>query len=319
MGKRNEVTIYDLAKVLNLSTSTISRALTGSRLVNQQTRAKVTNAADELGYRPNTFAQRLRSHKTHLIGAMVTRLSTTTTSSVLSGAESAAGDLGYCMIVSQSMNSPELRIKNLQRLKNHGVDGILVSSAYYQEFGLLDPLASLNVPRVVIETSALLPGITVKKISDAQNSFELTEFLIEKGCRKIGHLTIGIESTRYANIITGCREALQHHGLPEADKFVLNNNAVETSWTDICQSLKSMVPWLDGLIITSNVLTAVAYSVPSESALGGTEFWLTCRKGSLASQHRILFELGKIGSALLVGLGERHEVKRGIEMAGSVL
>jgi LacI family transcriptional regulator len=110
----SEVTIYDIAKALELSPSTISRALSGGTLVRKDTLTKVLEKARDLGYRHNFFASNLRSNRTHFIGAIVPRLNTLFVSNILSGAEIVTSRLNYSLFVSQSMDNPDQHMANIQ-------------------------------------------------------------------------------------------------------------------------------------------------------------------------------------------------------------
>src|ERR1041384_266593 len=90
MHHEKEITIYDIAKHLNISATTVSRGLKNQPTINKNTRKKIADAAKELGYRSNTFASSLRSKKTHTLGVIVPRLNSNFMSSVLAGMEDAA-------------------------------------------------------------------------------------------------------------------------------------------------------------------------------------------------------------------------------------
>ena len=89
MAEQKEITIYDIAKHLNISATTVSRGLKNHPTINKNTRRKIADAARELGYRSNTFASSLRSKRTHTIGVIVPRLNSNFMSSVLAGMEEA--------------------------------------------------------------------------------------------------------------------------------------------------------------------------------------------------------------------------------------
>jgi LacI family transcriptional regulator len=312
MGRMREVTIYDIAKALHLSPSTISRALSGSRFVHNQTRLKIEKAASELGYRQKPAERATRPSKSRLIGAIVTQLNTTIASCVVSGTEAIARQLRYSVIVNQSMNKPEFRARSLEILKDRNVDGVLVTSAYFQEYDSLNELAKLQIPLVVVEGSSLLPNRPRKQISDFENTFELTNYLIEKGCKRIAYLSVDLERSRHAKLLSGYRQALQRSALAEADKFVFNTYDVNTSWIEMCRILVSMTPRPDGVIISNNVITAVAFTASNGSSTGD-EFWVTCRKGNLSAQSQTLVELGKLAGSLLICFIEwKHTSPSGI-------
>lgn len=304
MGRISEVTIYDIAKVLNLSPSTISKALSGSSFVQNQTRLRIEKAASELGYRRNPASSTTQPQKSRLIGALVTQLNSTIASCVLAGAEATARELRYGILVSQSMNKPELRAGIPEILRHRNVDGVLVTSAYFQEFDALSELSKLKIPLVVVEASSLLPGRPRKQVGDFDNAYELTNHLIEKGCKRIAYLSVDLDQTRQANLLSGYRQALHGSGLAEADTFVLNSHNINNSWIDMCSMLVSAFPRPDGIIISNNAITALAYT-QANAVTDTDEFWLTCRKGNLSSQNQTLVELGKLASGFLICLSER--------------
>jgi LacI family transcriptional regulator len=107
-----EITIYDLAKKLSLHPATISRALKDNQAINKNTRKKVAEMAEEMGYQSNNFASNLRKKKTSTIGVIIPRLNSHFVSSVLAAMEKIANDSGYNIIISQSMESVGKEIVN---------------------------------------------------------------------------------------------------------------------------------------------------------------------------------------------------------------
>jgi LacI family transcriptional regulator len=313
MGVKKEVTIYDIANALKLSPSTISRALSGIRCVRPQTRKKIEKAASDLGYQRNFFASRLKTKKSQLIAAMVTHLNSSIASGVLTGAEIIASQLGYNLIVRQSMNKPELRTANIESLRNHSVDGLLVTSAYFQEYASVKEFARLRVPLVVIEVSSMLPGHPKKKAGDFENAYELTEHLIKKGCKRIAYLSVDSDSARHQQLVAGYRKALQDSNLPNA--HVLMSNDFE-DWIDMCRMLVSTKPRPDGIIISSQAITVLAFSGSDSSPGNSDEFWITCRKGVSTSQNQLLVELGKVAAGLVICLTESMQAAAANDITG---
>src|SRR5919107_1046216 len=100
-----EITIYDIARELNISPATVSRGLNDHQAVNKNTKKKIFNMAKEMGYRSNTFASNLRRQRTNTIGVIVPRLNSNFMSSVIAGMEKVANDAGYNLIISQSLET----------------------------------------------------------------------------------------------------------------------------------------------------------------------------------------------------------------------
>src|ERR1051325_734617 len=107
MSHEKEVTIYDIAKKLNISPATVSRALKDHPAISKKTKKKIFELADKTGYRSNLFARNLRNQKTHTIGVIAPRLNSNFMSSVIAGIENIANKAGYNLIISQSSESAD--------------------------------------------------------------------------------------------------------------------------------------------------------------------------------------------------------------------
>src|ERR1700753_945044 len=105
MPIEKEVTIYDLARRLNISIATVSRALKDDPVVSKKTRKRIAELAEEMGYRSNNFARNLRTQRTNTIGAIAPRLNSYFMSTVIAGIESIANSEDYNLIISQSSES----------------------------------------------------------------------------------------------------------------------------------------------------------------------------------------------------------------------
>ncbi|MBO9641331.1 MAG: LacI family DNA-binding transcriptional regulator, partial [Siphonobacter aquaeclarae] len=100
-----EVTIYDIARLLKLSPATVSRALKDHPAISAGTKRLITAAAEEMGYRSNTFASNLRRQRSNTIGVIVPRLDSAFMSTVLAGMEKIVNEGNYNLIISQSLES----------------------------------------------------------------------------------------------------------------------------------------------------------------------------------------------------------------------
>src|SRR5476649_423128 len=127
MSQQKEVTIYDIARQLNISAATVSRGLKDHSVINRSTRKKIQDLAKELGYRSNTFASNLRRKSTNTIGVIVPRLSSYFMSHVIAGMEHVASTAGYDLIISQSLETLKKEIVNADTMFSNRVDGLLVS------------------------------------------------------------------------------------------------------------------------------------------------------------------------------------------------
>src|SRR6188508_1964236 len=125
--KFDSVTIKDIAKELNLSTSTVSRALRGSYEISEETKKQVLEYAEKINYRPNPIALSLKERRSRSIGVIVPEIANNFFSQAINGIESIAYNRGYHVIISQSHESYEREIVNVKHLSSRSVDGLLVS------------------------------------------------------------------------------------------------------------------------------------------------------------------------------------------------
>jgi len=105
MHREKEITIYDIARKLNISIATVSRALKDDPVVSKKTKKRIFDLAEEMGYRSNHFARNLRNQRTDTLGVIVPRLNSYFMSTIIAGMESVANANGYNLIISQSSES----------------------------------------------------------------------------------------------------------------------------------------------------------------------------------------------------------------------
>src|SRR4030095_5170259 len=125
--KFETATIKDIAKALNLSTSTVSRALRGSYEISTETKQQVLEYAEKINYRPNPIALSLKERRSRAIGVVVSEIANNFFSQAINGSESIAYNRGYHFIISQSHESQAREMLNVQHLASRSVDGLLVS------------------------------------------------------------------------------------------------------------------------------------------------------------------------------------------------
>src|ERR1044072_7907993 len=125
--KFEPITIKDMPKALNLSTSPVSRALRGSYEISAETKKAVLEYAEKINYRPNPIALSLKERRTRAIGIVVSEIANNFFSQAINGIESIAYNRGYHVIITQSHESYEREKVTIQHLASRSVDGLLVS------------------------------------------------------------------------------------------------------------------------------------------------------------------------------------------------
>ena len=186
----NEVTIHDIANILGLNSSTVSRALNNSSRVAKKTKDKIFEKAAELGYQRNHLASNLRKSKTFTLGVIVPRISRHFFSSAIAGIEETAYKAGYNVIICQSLESLEREQGILDTLLANRVDGVLISiSMETKNYNHLKGLKQRNIPYVFFDRHCKIPGNSNVVIDDFDAAFTAVEHLIEKKSTNIAHFS----------------------------------------------------------------------------------------------------------------------------------
>ena len=218
----HSATILDIARALNISKSTVSRALQGHKDIREETRAAVLEMASQLDYQPNLLAKSLVRSKTFTIGIIVPEFMNSFFPTVIIGAQEIASEAGYTVMICQSQESVDTEIANTRALLASRVDGVLISMTretedfdHFRTFGRHGiPVVFFNRVCTAIDTSRVY-------VNDYEGAFSAVEHLIEKGYRRIAHIG-GPPNLRLSqNRLNGYRDALTRHGLPVLDELIV--------------------------------------------------------------------------------------------------
>ena len=215
------VTISDIAAALGVTPSTVSRALSGSPRVKEETRLAVEKMAAEMGYERNVVASNLRKGRSDIVGIIVPRIHRNFFSNVIGGAESILEAAGYCVLICQTHERFEAEVKALRTLKNNQVAGVLMSHAIGSDNGnhILEVLGD-RIPLVQFDrVFSDLPGAKVVS-NNFEGAYAATKHLVEQGYRRIGTLAGYMNSEAYAARLEGYRQALRDSGLPVDESLV---------------------------------------------------------------------------------------------------
>src|ERR1700712_1621149 len=209
------ITIKDIAKALGLSTSTVSRALRGGYEISADTKKRVLEYPEKINYHPNPIALSLKERRSHSIGVVVCEVANNYFSQAINGIESIAYNRGYHVIITQTHESYDREVVNVQHMASRSVDGLLVSlSSETQDLSHLKYLHDKGLPIVFFDRVAAEIE-THKVIADNfKGAFDATEHLIKSGFRKIGHLTSSLYLSISIERLDGYKAALEKHNIP---------------------------------------------------------------------------------------------------------
>jgi LacI family transcriptional regulator len=255
---KKEVTIYDLAEHLGVSTATVSRALNDHPAISKKTRRKVIDLAKEMGYQQNNFARILKQKTSHTIGVIVHELNSHFITSVLSGIEKVIAEFQYNIIIGHSDERSSREASNASNLFHKRVDGLIVSLAYDTEnLDHYEPFIQKGIPVVFFDrVKKEGPGIKVV-INNEKAGYEATAHLIQQGCKRIMHVTGNLMQNVYADRLKGFQQALSQHNLSFASDQLVVSDLSEKAGTEVAERILEMENRPDGLFITNDLCAAV--------------------------------------------------------------
>ncbi|WP_316802271.1 LacI family DNA-binding transcriptional regulator [Pedobacter nototheniae] len=219
---KKKTTIYDIAQELNVTVSTVSRALSGFPAISDATRNAVLEVAKKLNYSPNKLASALKSGKTYIIGVIVPSVQAHFFASVIHSIEEGLKNSGYRIILYQSNESIDNEINGVKTLLEAQVDGIIASMSLETNiFEHFSEIIKQNKPLILfdrVHESLKVPTIT---LNDFEAGLIATEHLIKQGYKNIGFVTTEHQIKIFDDRLKGYKAALLKHNLRFADEQVI--------------------------------------------------------------------------------------------------
>ncbi len=233
-------TIKDIAKVLNISVSTVSRALRDTYDVNQETKAKVMEVALQLNYKPNYNAVGLAKGHSHNIGIILPWITNYYFSTVITGIQELAYNKGYNIVLFVTNDSHERELSITQNLSTANIDGLLVSiSSNSDSCSHFQNIIDEGIPIVFFDR--VPNNIKTSKVmqDDYYGAFAAVEHLIENGYTKIAHIAGHQGLTFTEKRLQGYLDALEKYNLPVRKEWIIYSGfSQECGESDTYQLLK---------------------------------------------------------------------------------
>lgn len=247
-------TIYDIAKALNISAATVSRALNNNHKISAATKKLVFDMATKLNYKQNKVAQALRSGKSNNVGVIVPRINTNFFASVIRGIEEELHPEGYHVIICQTHEDHDREIENINTLLNAQVDGILLSiSNTTKEYeSLIKGVVSKKKPIIFFDRKMNMDGVSSVTIDDYKGGYMATQHLIQKGCKLISHLGGDQNLEIYQNRFKGYKQALLDNGLSFDVNYVIQTKSNVEAGMEAAQKLLDMKTPPDAIFSSSD-------------------------------------------------------------------
>ncbi|WP_240768695.1 LacI family DNA-binding transcriptional regulator [Olivibacter sp. XZL3] len=319
MANQN-MTLRDIAKALNLSTSTVSKALRDSYEIGEETKKRVIDYAKAVGYQPNTLAKSLKEGKSRTIGVVICAIDNSFVSQMLNGIDRACNERGYSLMIMQSKESHLQEIKCTEVLYGRSIDGLLISPACETpDVNHLKKFQRLGLPIVLFDRCSDELDVPKVSINNIDAAYRATQHLIRNGYKRIAVLHSNTSLNINIQRLEGYKKALEEHHIPLVEAYIRPCNLqttalLEASIHQAVQELSTLpdpptaMLALSDQISTSaiSILKDMGYHIPEDIALIG--FTNTSLAASLSPPLSTIYQpataIGEVAANTLINIIE---------------
>jgi LacI family transcriptional regulator len=308
-----KITIKDIARELNLSTSTVSRALRDSYEIGADTKQRVLELAQRLDYTPDPVALSLLNSHSNDIGVIVPDISNPFFAMVIAGIEDVAFAQGYHVVIYQSHDNYEREVMNVRHIANRRKDGLLVSLATQtNDYAHFKALHDKGFPIVFFDR--ICDEIDTHKVSvdDFEGAYQATEHLIQQGCKSIAHIAGPPDLLISRRRLHGYRSALLDYKMPILEEIIRSSEFNSQDALIVTRKLLESPIKIDGIFASSDniaigshaAITEAGLSMPQDIALVGFSDLPIAGllNPPLSTVAQPAFEMGRSAAELLINL-----------------
>ncbi len=315
-----KATLKQIAKELNVSVSTVSKALNDSPEISEQTKVKIKEYAKLKNYKPNVIGLNLKNRKTKTIGVIIPNILNSFFAKVFSGIEKVADKKGYNVITCISNESLEKEIHTLEMLSNGTIDGFILSvseeAQKLQDYSHFSAIINDGTPIVMFDRIADEVECDKVVVDDFDSALNSTQHLINLGCKNIA-LISSVDNLSVGKLrADGYLKALKDNNIPLNEKIILRTDSEDDMKAKIDAIFDNKIDAIFALdendsVAALRVSLKKGYKVPEDiSIIGFADGILASRRLSPSlttiSQHGI--EIGEVAAKQLI---KRLEEKEG--------
>lgn len=247
--------LTDVAARAKVSPSTVSRTITQSGKISQQTQDRIRRIMAELGYKPNRVARRLRTRvgKRQLIGLIIPNIQNPFFADLARGVEDVAYKNNFAVLLCNYDEDPEKELFYLEVMQAESVDGIILPPAHENDPDVLRINRS-GIPVVCVDRSLSDPTIDKVEVDNEQGSFVAVAHLIQKGHRRIGLISGPGDSSTGRKRLEGYRRAHAEAGLEVDESLICFGDYKQESGSRLAANLLSVPQPPSALFVCNNLM-----------------------------------------------------------------
>lgn len=264
---RGNVTIEDVAREAGVSTMTVSRVINKGRNVREETRETVLQAIEKLRYSPNTAARSLAAGQATRIGLFYSNPSAAYLSQFLVGSLQTARNAGcHLMLEPCDSEDPDLQREAAQQFIDAGVEGVVLPPPVSESSVILEELRKADIPVVTVAMGRVPNPLNVR-MDDYAAALQLTDYLISRGHRRLGHITGAKGQIATSERKRGFMDAARNHGIPDSDLFIERGEFTFRSGLDAADALLSRPEPPTAIFASNDDMAAAVVSVAHRRGL----------------------------------------------------
>lgn len=298
-------TMTDVARLAGVGTMTVSRVLSGTVPVAEETARRVQSAIEQLQYRPNELARAFRGQKSRAIGLIIPYLYDPFFANCAHAVTTVAKEQGYSVIITTSNEDPDAEFAEAEQMMQRHVDGMLAIPAPNRESRLSRSLFG-KTPAVVFDRPVSDPALDVVLVQNTAGARLMVEHLIEHGHKRIAFMGLSRNLFTINARFTGYRQALEAAGLAEDAFFGCGSQ--DHTLRILEERMQGANPptaiFTSNTLATRYVLSALVHlgvRIPSDVAFAGFDDFdmAECTSPSLSVVRQPAQEMGRVAADLL--------------------
>ncbi|WP_327585605.1 LacI family DNA-binding transcriptional regulator [Nonomuraea sp. NBC_00507] len=260
--------IRDVAREAGVSITTVSRALNdvvGSRLPDD-TRRRVRETAERLGYAPNKMARGLRTQRSHMLGMISDHIATTPHAGrLILGAQEVAMTRGWALMLINTGGDPAAEARGIQALHQQQVDGVLYATMYHRIVTVPSELRGLPLVMADARTEGDGPPAVVP--DEVRGGYDATRELLDHGHRRVGLALNSDDVPATHGRLRGYRQALEEAGIAYDPELVVQKESETTGGYLACRRLLERTPRPTAIFCYNDRMAMGAYRAAAELGL----------------------------------------------------
>ncbi len=240
---KSKVTLKDIAKELDVSVSTVSKALSDSPEIGEATKKRILEFAELNNYQPNTLARNLKNQRTNTIGVIIPNILNPFFAKVFSGIEQQAIKEGFNVIAVITNESLKKEKQMMSMLNNGSIDGFIIAIAEEtqkeQDFSHFKTIVNSGTPIIMFDRVAESLHCDKVIVDDFDSAFDATTYLISKGAKRIAGLSM-IDNLSVGKLrMDGYKKALEKANIAIDEDLIIIDEDLDSFNDKLLQKIKS--------------------------------------------------------------------------------